>query len=205
MLSITVPSSAALPSVPPGGTTSAQLGTVTVNDFRGTAAASWTATVTATTFVTGGGTAAETIPLTQITYWSGPATASTGTGTFTPGQANAAAAVNLTVPRTAFSLTAGSSVNSASWNPTLSVSVPAAGRGGHLHRHHHPLRGLTPVTDHGAIRAGADGRRAGQSRKSRRSLDRDGWRSLYMALDSIWRIRSRVTPYTWLIWSRVLG
>jgi hypothetical protein len=130
VLSITVPSSAALPSVSPGGTTSAQLGTVTVNDFRGTAAASWTVMVTATTFVTGGGTAAETIPLTQITYWSGPATASTGTGTFTPGQASAAAAVNLTVPRTAFSLTAGSSVNSASWNPALSVSVPAAALAG---------------------------------------------------------------------------
>jgi hypothetical protein len=130
VLSISVPSSAALPSISPGGTTSAQLGTVTVNDFRGTAPASWTVTVTATTFVTGGASAAETIPLTQITYWSGPATASTGTGTFTPGQANAAAAVNLTVPRTAFSLTAGSSVNSASWNPALSVSVPAAALAG---------------------------------------------------------------------------
>jgi Putative Ig domain/Bacterial lectin len=125
-LTITVPSSAALPSASPGGSTSAQLGTVTVNDFRGIATASWTATITATTFVTGGATAPETIPLTQITYWSGPATASTGTGTFTPGQASPAAAVNLTVPRTAFTLTAGSSVNAASWNPTLSVSVPAA-------------------------------------------------------------------------------
>jgi large repetitive protein len=130
VLSITVPSSAALPSVLPGGTTSAQLGTVTVNDFRGTAAASWTVTVTATTFVTGAGTPAQTIPLTQITSWSGPATASTGTGTFTPGQANPAAAVNLTVPRTAFSLTAGSSVNSASWNPTLSLKAPAAALAG---------------------------------------------------------------------------
>ena len=129
-LTITVPSSAALPSVSPGGTTSAQLGTVTVNDFRGMATASWTATVTATTFVTGGATAPETIPLTRITYWSGPATVTTGTGTFTPGQASPAAAVNLTVPRTAFTLTAGSSVNSASWNPTLSVSVPAAALAG---------------------------------------------------------------------------
>jgi hypothetical protein len=34
--------------------------------------------------------------------------------------------VNLTAPQTAFSLASGSSVNSASWNPTLSVSVPAA-------------------------------------------------------------------------------
>ncbi|HLK77499.1 MAG TPA: putative Ig domain-containing protein [Streptosporangiaceae bacterium] len=125
-LTITVPSSAVLPSTSPGGSTSAQLGTVTVNDLRGMATASWTATVTATTFVTGGATAAETIPLTQITYWSGPATATTGTGTFTPGQASPAAAVNLTVPRAVFTLTAGSSVNSAAWNPTLSVAVPAA-------------------------------------------------------------------------------
>jgi uncharacterized repeat protein (TIGR01451 family) len=125
-LTITVPSSAALPSASPGGSTSAQLGTVTVNDLRGMATASWTATVTATTFVTGGATAAETIPLTQITYWSGPATVTTGTGTFTPGQASPAAAVNLTVPRVAFTLTTGSSVNSVSWTPTLSVSVPAA-------------------------------------------------------------------------------
>ncbi len=126
LLSITAPASTALPSAPPGGTTSAQLGTVTVTDQRGIASASWTATVTGTTFVTGGGTVPETIPLTQVTYWSGPATATTGNGTFTPGELAAANAVNLTVPRTAFSLTSGSPVSSASWNPTLSVSVPAA-------------------------------------------------------------------------------
>jgi hypothetical protein len=105
---------------------SAQLGTVTVTDLRGMTTASWTATVSGTTFVTGAGTAPETIPLTQITYWSGPATATTGTGTFTPGQADATAAMNLTASRTAFSLTGGSSTNSASWNPTLSISVPTA-------------------------------------------------------------------------------
>ena len=104
----------------------AQLGTVTVTDNRGIASASWTATVTGTAFVTGGATAPETIPLTQVTYWSGPATATAGTGTFTPGEPAAANAVDLTAPRTAFSLASGSSVNSASWNPTLSVSVPAA-------------------------------------------------------------------------------
>ncbi len=75
--------------------------------------------------MTGGATAPETIPLTQITYWSGPATATTGTGTFTPGQASAVTAVSLTAPRTAFSLTSGTSVTSASWNPTLAVSAPA--------------------------------------------------------------------------------
>jgi hypothetical protein len=126
LLAITVPASAALPGASPGGATSAQLGAVTVTDLRGMTTASWTATVTATTFVTGGGTAAQTIPLPRISYWSGPVTATTGTGTFTPGQPSAAAAVNLTAPRIAFSLAGGSSSNSASWNPTLSVSAPAA-------------------------------------------------------------------------------
>jgi len=126
LLAISVPSAAALPSASPGGTASAQLGPVTVTDQRGMTGASWTATVTATTFVTGGASPAQTIPLAQVTYWSGPATATTGTGTFTPGQASASAAVNLTTPETAFSFTGGSSINSASWNPTLSVSVPAA-------------------------------------------------------------------------------
>jgi hypothetical protein len=124
-LAITVPASTALPGAVPGGATSAPLGTVTVTDQRGIASASWTATVTGTAFVTGGGTAPETIPPAQVTYWSGPATAVAGTGTFTPGQATAAAAVSLTTPRTAFSLISGSPVNSASWNPVLSVSVPA--------------------------------------------------------------------------------
>jgi hypothetical protein len=124
LLAITAPASAALPSAAPAATTTAQLGTVTVTDNRGIASASWTATVTATTFVTGGGTAPQTIPLTQVIYWSGPATATSGTGTFTPGEPAAANAVNLAVPRVAFSLAGGSGVNSASWNPTLSVSVP---------------------------------------------------------------------------------
>ncbi|HSZ31398.1 MAG TPA: hypothetical protein VK784_16785, partial [Pseudonocardiaceae bacterium] len=86
----------------------------------------WTATVTGTAFVSGSGTPQETIPLTQVTYWSGLATAASGSGTFTPGQLAAPNAVNLAVPRVAFSLASGSGVNSASWNPTLSVQVPAA-------------------------------------------------------------------------------
>jgi hypothetical protein len=65
------------------------------------------------------------IPLTNISYWSGPATATTGTGTFTPGQLTAGSAVTLTGPQTVFSATTASGVNSASWNPALSVLVPA--------------------------------------------------------------------------------
>jgi hypothetical protein len=125
-LSISAPSSAALPAAAPGATASAALGTVTVTDNRALGSASWTATVTGTAFTTGTGTPQQTIPLAQVTYWSGPATATSGSGTFTPGEPAAANAVNLAVPRVAFSLAGGSGVNSASWNPTLSVQVPAA-------------------------------------------------------------------------------
>jgi hypothetical protein len=124
VVSITVPASVVLPSVAPGNTTSGQLGTVTVSDDRGVG--SWTATVSATVFTSG----THTIALTQVSYWSGPATATSGTGTFTPGQPTAANAVVLTTSRTAFSLSAGSAVNSASWNPTLVVVVPLATVGG---------------------------------------------------------------------------
>jgi hypothetical protein len=129
-LSISVPATATLPTVVPGGRASGQLGTVTVTDTRGSGPATWTATVSATAFITGGGSAGETIPLTSTSYWSGPATAVTGSGTLTPGQPLSINAVNLSSARAAFSLAAGSSLNSASWNPTLVISVPAAAIGG---------------------------------------------------------------------------
>ncbi|GII63803.1 hypothetical protein Skr01_38880 [Sphaerisporangium krabiense] len=109
----------------PGNQVTGQLGLVTVSDQRASLTATWTATVSASSFTTGGGTAAETIPASSVQYWSGPATATTGTGTFVPGQANAAAAVTLDQPRTAFSKTTGSGDNSATWNPTLIVTIPA--------------------------------------------------------------------------------
>jgi hypothetical protein len=126
VLAITVPASVALPSTAAGGTASARLGPVTVTDTRGLGTASWTVMVTGTAFTTGAGTSNETIPLTRVTYWSGTATAVTGAGTFTPGQLTAAAAVNLGAARTAFSLTGGSGNSSVSWNPTVSVLVPAS-------------------------------------------------------------------------------
>jgi alpha-tubulin suppressor-like RCC1 family protein len=126
MLTITVPSAAALPSVAPGNAATAQLGPVTVTDSRGLGTASWTATVTATPFTTGTGITLVTIPLSQVTYWSGRATATSGSGTFTPGQPAAASAVSLSTPAVAFTLTGGSGVNSASWDPTLSIAVPVS-------------------------------------------------------------------------------
>jgi hypothetical protein len=124
-LSITVPTPVALGATAPGSTLSVHIGSVTVSDQRGLANASWTATVSATDLITGAGTTAETIAKSLESYWSGPATSTTGVGTFTPGQVNAANAQPLSTPRTAFTLTAGTGSNSANWNPTLVVQVPA--------------------------------------------------------------------------------
>ncbi|ACZ86214.1 hypothetical protein Sros_3275 [Streptosporangium roseum DSM 43021] len=126
-LTITVPDGPVnLGSGAPGTQIGGQLGPVTVSDQRAALTATWTATVIAATggFTTGGGTTPETIPTDDALYWSGPATATTGTGTFVPGQANAAAAQTLNVSRTASSKTTGSGNNSATWNPTLLINVP---------------------------------------------------------------------------------
>ncbi|WP_311922340.1 hypothetical protein [Microbispora sp. H10836] len=125
-LTITVPDGPAnIGANVPGNQITGQLGDVTVSDQRATLTATWVATASATSFTTGGGGAAETIPNTAVSYWSGPAASTTGTGTFVPGQPNAAAAVTLDVPRTAFSKTTGAGDNSAIWNPTIVVNVPA--------------------------------------------------------------------------------
>ena len=121
-LSITTPGSVNLGVAPPGGTITAQLGSVTVSD---TGYASWTATVTATNFTTGNGAPAETIANSNVSYWSGPATTQTGTATLTPGQATAAQAQLLDASGTAFSQQSGGITTSVTWNPTLIISVPA--------------------------------------------------------------------------------
>jgi hypothetical protein len=128
-LNITVPATANIGSTAAGGVVSGQLGPVQVVDQRGNLLAVWTTTVTTTAFTTGGGSAAETIPASAVKYASGPATATTGAGVFTPGQATTGAAA--TVPSaapglTAFTLTLGVASNSATWNPTLSVTTPAS-------------------------------------------------------------------------------
>ncbi|WP_459648458.1 hypothetical protein [Kitasatospora sp. Ki12] len=129
-ISITVPSSAGLPAGVPGGTINGQLGAVTVTDSRALLNASWTSTVSSTDYTTGAGTGAETITKNNVSYWSGPATATTGNGTFTPGQATFAQKQPLTVAITAFSMTSGNGNNSATWNPTLVVAVPSSAVGG---------------------------------------------------------------------------
>ncbi|MFI6448014.1 hypothetical protein [Kitasatospora sp. NPDC050543] len=128
-LSISLPSAAGLGSAAPGGTVSAALGSVTVSDGRGLATSTWTATVSATNFTTGGATSAETITTTNASYWSGPATSTNGTVTASPGQSDASAKQTLGSSRSAFAST-GNGNSSTSWSPTVVITVPAAGVAG---------------------------------------------------------------------------
>lgn len=104
-------------------TVSAQLGDVTVNDSRRGDSADWTATVGCREFW--GALYPPDIPSSAMTYSSGTAVSTVGNGTFTPGQETVALAVafgNGAVQ--AFDHTGGSGANLASWNPTLTVTVP---------------------------------------------------------------------------------
>lgn len=121
-MAITAPLTANLGAAPSGTETiSANLGTVTV---AGSAAGSaFKATVSATAFTTGSGSENETIGLSSILYWSGPATAVKG-ATVTPGQPTASNAVDLTEPRTAIAGSARGGATSVSWNPALVINIP---------------------------------------------------------------------------------
>ena len=101
------------------------LGTTTVTDNRGALLGTWTATVSASDFTTGTATADETIAKDQVDYWSGPATAFTGTAVLLPGQATVLLKQSLSTSRTAFSATGVVGNNSATWNPTVVVNIPS--------------------------------------------------------------------------------
>lgn len=119
-LTMTVPSGTAnLGSVAAGSlTTSGALGATSVSDQRGALAAAWTVTVSSSNFVTGGATADETIANANVSYASGAETAKTGTGVFAPTLAGVALAAPVTG-----AAWAGVGVNTASWNPTISVTL----------------------------------------------------------------------------------
>ncbi len=129
-LSITVPAAVSLGSTFPGSSLSRQLGEVRVRDRRGGQDAVWTTTVSATDFTTPGGGPARLISRSQISYWSGQATSTSGSGTRVPGQATSAQAQSLSVPRTAFRKTSGNGNNDTRWRPTLIAAVPATAVGG---------------------------------------------------------------------------
>jgi hypothetical protein len=125
-LSISVPGTAQLSAgtATDAGTLTAQLGSVSVTDARGALLGSWTATVSSTDFTTGDETEDETIVKDDVSYWSGAPTGFTGVGVFTPGQLTGLLAQPLSSSRTAFAATATVGNTSATWNPTLVITVP---------------------------------------------------------------------------------
>jgi hypothetical protein len=125
-LTVTAPAAADLGTGAVGSPISASLGNVTVADNRGTLLGSWTASVSSTDFTTGAASANETIGRANVTYWSGAATATTGTAVRVPGQLLAANAVALSESRTAFSATGAVGANTTTWQPTVVVTPPAA-------------------------------------------------------------------------------
>jgi uncharacterized repeat protein (TIGR01451 family) len=123
-LTISVPFSAFLGSADPGGSVSADLGTVQVTDNRGFGAG-WTVTVTATDFTTGTATPAETVPVGDASY-DISALSHTGSAIFSSvphiGLSAAAQAV--------VSATNVAGNTSATWDPLINVAVPATAVGG---------------------------------------------------------------------------
>lgn len=123
-LSMSAPVSVNLGSGAPGTTISGALGPVTVTDNRALLSASWTATAASSDWTTGGATPAETIPATDVGYDPGSITT---TGTIT------ATGTPITLSGTATPVvtgTAGVGDNTATWDPTISVAVPASAVGG---------------------------------------------------------------------------
>lgn len=119
-LTLSVPASANLGSGAPGTQISAPIGPVTVTDNRALVSASWTVTAAETDFTSG----ASTIPATRATYTTGTVT-TTGTITATP------TSVTLSNSgQTVVTGSAGVGDNTATWNPTVTVSVPAGAIGG---------------------------------------------------------------------------
>jgi hypothetical protein len=124
-LSITAPTSADLGATAPGGSASASLGTVQVTDNRGFGAG-WTATVSATSFATGTGTPAETIPVSDATYNITGFGSTTGSATFTPVPVTQLSAS----PQPVVSATNVAGNTTVTWNPTIKVTIPPSAIGG---------------------------------------------------------------------------
>ena len=118
-LTITAPGSSNLGSASVGSTLSADLGTVQVTDNRGFGAG-WTATVASTSFATGGGTPAETIPVSDASYNITALTQATGPATFTPVPVTQLS----TAPQPVVSATNVTGNTTATWNPIITVTVP---------------------------------------------------------------------------------
>lgn len=119
-MSISAPAAADLGEVATGAASvQGSLGPVTVTDERGALVAEWGVTASSSNFTTGGATAAETVPKANVLYTPGATTASSpATGVFTP----TPGALGLPLP-----IYTGAAVgnNSATWNPTITITLPA--------------------------------------------------------------------------------
>jgi len=120
VLSITVPADAgslgSLANTVDGGTVSAPLGVVRVSDARSAAAgAGWVASVISTAFTPAAG---PTIAASLVSYTAGTIT-KTGTATYTANDPG-----DLTGVSPAVTATGITGDNSATWNPTITVTVP---------------------------------------------------------------------------------
>lgn len=124
VLTITVPGTASIGSVVRGNTISASMGSVNVLDQR-MGSTSWVASVSATNLTTGAGSPAETIAKSNIAYWSGVITASSGGGIRIAGQDTAAQKVPLSTTVTAFSGSKTVGTTMTRFAPTLVVTIPA--------------------------------------------------------------------------------
>ncbi|MFI1095929.1 hypothetical protein [Streptomyces sp. NPDC020917] len=119
-LTLSVPASDDLGSGAPGTAISGAIGPVTVTDDRALASASWSVTAAETDFTNG----ASTIPATSAGYDPGTITT---TGTIT------ATTTSVTLSSSAQVVVTGSdgvAANTATWNPTVTVHVPASAVGG---------------------------------------------------------------------------
>jgi hypothetical protein len=122
-LGITVPTTSVdLGTVTVGASdVSASLGTVSVSDQRATVSGSWIATVTSSAFVTGEASTAETVPASDVNYAPGDPSDAVN-GTYTPGTAGA---LGGDTALTAMSTSDEVGVGGVSWDPTITVTLPA--------------------------------------------------------------------------------
>ncbi len=119
-VNITVPATATLSGAIGTTPISNSLGEVTVTDTTGIKAPSWVANVSTSNFNAPTGSGLPAIPVANIHYSPGTVTRVNNTGTATD--------VNFTAeltPVPTVTATGGSGINSATWNPTLTVDIPA--------------------------------------------------------------------------------
>jgi hypothetical protein len=118
-LTMTAPAAVDLGSGAPGSDISGALGEVAVQDNRASLTASWTVSASSTAYTTGTATPAETIPATDVDY---------AVGTITHSNNITLTGIDITMSNTAQTVVTGSAGvgdNTASWDPTITVHVPA--------------------------------------------------------------------------------